>query len=106
MKTDVCGYPTVLSPELLERMAQVLRLLAHPQRLRIIEILSRRKQAPVHDIVTDLGAPQAVTSQHLNDMRRVGLVKSARRGREMWYSIADTRCVKILKCIEGKGESA
>ena len=83
----------------------MLRLLAHPQRLRIVEILRRMETAPVHDITRMLAAPQAVTSQHLNLMRRVGLVKAERRGKEVWYGVADARCYSILDCIKKKASA-
>ena len=83
-------------------MAQVLRLLAHPDRLRIIEILEGGA-VPVHGVVDALGLPQAATSQHLNQMKRVGLVGAERRGKEVWYTIADPRSLSILNCIRGKG---
>ena len=92
-----------LSHELLGRMAQVLKLLAHPDRLKIIEILESADAAPVHEIVGRLALPQGATSQHLNQMRRVGLVESDRRGKEVWYRISDRRCISILNCIRGKG---
>lgn len=88
-----------LSPELLRRVSEVLRLLAHPQRLRIVEILEHHGEAPVHDIVRELGLPQGATSQHLNLMKRVALVESERRGREVWYRVADRRALAILACI-------
>ncbi len=87
----------------LARMAQVLRLLAHPRRLKIIEILESADAAPVHEIVGRIALPQGATSQHLNQMRRVGLVESERRGKEVWYRISDRRCISILNCIRGKG---
>lgn len=87
----------------LARMAQVLRLLAHPHRLKIIEILESAGEAPVHDIVPRLGLPPAATSQHLNQMRRVGLVDGERHGKEVWYRIADRSSISILNCIRGKG---
>jgi len=101
-KIQTCG--TELSIEDLSRMAQVLKLLAHPQRLRIIEMLESVDNAPVHDIVNHLGLSQAATSQHLNQMRRVGLVEAERRGKEVWYGISDRRSISILNCIRGKGE--
>lgn len=85
--------------EVMERMATVLRLLAHPQRLRVIEFLEERKAAPVFEIVSRLALPQAATSQHLNAMKRVGLIRSERRGKEVWYAIADARALTILGCI-------
>lgn len=88
--------------ELLARMAEVLRVLAHPQRLRIVELLQIEEEAPVHGIVVCLGLPQAAVSQHLNHMKRAGLLKSERRSKEVWYSIADPSSLTILDCIRKK----
>ena len=92
-----------LSIELLSRMADMLKLLAHPQRLKIIDILRREKEAPVHVLTERLGLAHAATSHHLNRMRRVGLVASERRGKEVWYRVADDRALTILDCIRKKG---
>jgi ArsR family transcriptional regulator len=95
-----------LSVEFLERTSRVLRLLAHPHRLKIVEILEGRKGgAPVHEIVGRLGLSPAATSQHLNLMRGAGLVASSRRGREVWYRIEDPRSVSILGCLR-KGRTS
>lgn len=102
MKTkSICN--TELSYDVLSRMAQVLKLLAHPRRLKIIEILEGVDEAPVHDIVERLDLPQGPTSQHLNQMRRANLISAERRGKEVWYRIADRRSLTILNCIRGKG---
>jgi len=79
-------------------MADVLRLLAHPYRLKIVEVLQKR-DAPVHELVKLVGIPQSAVSQHLNAMRRIGLLAAERRGREVWYRIADERAVTVLDCI-------
>lgn len=84
---------------LLERMAVVLRVLAHPHRLKVIEMLEERVAAPVSQIQLAIKLPQSATSQHLNHMKKVGLVKSTRRGKEVWYEINDTRALTILNCI-------
>ena len=91
-----------LPVELLQRMAEVLKVLAHPHRLKIVEILKLQQEAPVHAIIARLGLPQATISQHLNQMRRVGLVKARRDGKEVWYSIADPSSLTILDCIQKK----
>ncbi len=91
-----------LSAELLERMAGVLKLLAHPQRLKIVEILQAGDGAPVHEIVDRLRLPQGATSQHLGRMKQAGLVAAERRGKEVWYSIADRRSITILDCVRNK----
>ncbi len=100
MKTNQKKVAPVLSIEVLERVASMLRLLAHPHRLKIIEFLEHRAEgAPVHEIRRHLDLPHAATSQHLNQMKRVGLVKSERRAKEVWYAIADERALTILGCI-------
>lgn len=91
-----------LSVELLERMASVLKLLAHAQRLRIIDILQQAGPLPVNEIRRRLELPQAATSHHLNAMKRVGLLAAKRRGQEVWYHVADPRALTILECIRRK----
>ena len=49
--------------------------------------------------------PQATVSQHLNQLRRAGLVQAARRGKEMWYRIDDPSALTILDCIRRKQEA-
>jgi ArsR family transcriptional regulator len=90
--------------ELLERMAAALKTLAHPCRLKLVEILQREGDLPVHGLVKRLGQPQAAISQHLNQMRRVGLVKAVRRGKEVWYAIADPSALTILDCVRRKAK--
>jgi len=89
----------------LERLAAVLRLLAHPERLRIVGRLERGGPAPVYELMRDLDHAQGALSQHLNHMKRAGLVQSERRGKEVWYSIADRRAVQVLHCMCCKKET-
>ena len=88
--------------ELLERMAASLKVLAHPCRLKVVEILQKQGEAPVHTIMAKLRLPQATVSQHLNQMRRAGLVMATRRGKEVWYQIADSSALTVLDCIRRK----
>ena len=83
-------------------VAESLKVLAHPYRLKIVEILEEAGEAPVHDIVDALGAPQAAVSGHLNKMRRAGLIAAERKGKEGWYRIADPHSLIILDCIRKK----
>ena len=83
----------------LARMAKVLKLLAHPYRLKIVDVLESEAAAPVHELVDRLGLPQAAVSGHLKKMLRAGLVAAERRGKEVWYSIGDRRSLTILNCM-------
>ena len=99
MKKKPSGQLEDIPVAVLERMAATLRLLAHPHRLKIIELLEGGSGLPVHEIMERVGLPHAATSQHLNQMKRAGLVASRRNGREVHYLIADPRSITILNCI-------
>jgi ArsR family transcriptional regulator len=88
-----------MAPEFVGQAADMLRLLAHPARLRIVDALNSLGDMPVGALTELLGIAQAATSQHLNQMRRVGLLKSERRGKEVWYSLADARPIALLNCL-------
>ena len=88
-----------MAPEAVGHAAEMLKQLAHPMRLRMIDLLYTEGELPVCEITNYLGIAQATTSQQLNQMRRVGLLKSERRGKEVWYSLADKRPISLLKCI-------
>ncbi len=87
-----------LSPTILRRCGAALRTLAHPDRLRIIELLESGP-ASVGELVTAMRRSQATVSQHLMRLRAHGLVRASRRGREVRYAIAQTGCLTILGCI-------
>ena len=69
MKIKNCAKRQDLSIKELARMAVILRLLAHPYRLKIVDILEAEKELPVHDLVTRLKLPQAAVSGHLGKCR-------------------------------------
>ena len=102
MKANQESETERLPMEFLEAVSDTLRILAHPCRLKIAETLQRQKESPVHEIVAEVGLAQATTSQHLNAMRRAGLIRAERRGREVWYSLADPSAATILDCIRKK----
>lgn len=91
--------------ELLQGMASSLKVLAHPDRLRIVEFLESEVSATVTQIHRALKLSQAATSQHLNYMKRAGLLSSTRKGKEVWYKIADPGSLTILNCIRKKRDS-
>ena len=102
MKAKIQPCPQNLSIEDLARMAKVLKLLAHPYRLKIVDILESEEAVPVHGLVDRLGLPQAAVSGHLKKMLRAGLVADERRGKEVWYSVGDRRSLTILNCMRAK----
>jgi DNA-binding transcriptional ArsR family regulator len=93
------GKKAGLPIELLARMAERLGALAHPQRLKLLELLETDGDTAVRELVAATGLPQATVSHHLGLMRRGGLLAAERRGREVRYRVADPDAVTILDCI-------
>lgn len=82
----------------LEKAAETLRVVSHPARLRIIELLEEGELS-VTQIQGILGITQSQTSQHLNNMRIRGVLKSRKNGNMVYYSIANDDVVKVIHCI-------
>ena len=81
-----------------ENVAEVLKAVAHPVRLQIVELLETKEMC-VGDIVTALGVKQAITSQQLNMMRDKGVLNCRRNGTKVYYRIENRNVVRLLHCI-------
>lgn len=73
---------------LYEVKARIVRILAHPRRLEIVELLGGREWT-VTEIADAVHLSQSGTSQHLAALRRVGIVEVRRDGAFMYYRLAD-----------------
>jgi DNA-binding transcriptional ArsR family regulator len=87
-----------LEAEILQKAADVLKTVAHPVRLRIIDLLEHGER-PVGEISRHLNAPQPYTSQQLNLMKAKGILGSRRNGTQVYYSIVNPGVVKIIHCV-------
>jgi DNA-binding transcriptional ArsR family regulator len=81
-----------------EDVAEVLKAVAHPVRLQIIELLEAGEMC-VGDIVTALGVKQAITSQQLNMMKDKGVLNCRRDGVKVYYRIENKDVIKLLYCL-------
>ena len=72
-----------------------MRALAAPLRIGIVTQLASGPRC-VHELVDALGAPQPLVSQHLRVLRGAGVVRGARRGREIAYSLLDEHIAHIV----------
>jgi DNA-binding transcriptional ArsR family regulator len=75
--------------------ADLYRALAHPMRLRALELL-RAQERTVRDLQTLLKLDSGAISQHLSALRRQGLVESRREGTTAVYTLADPRIAQLL----------
>lgn len=83
----------------LAEMAVVLRILAHGYRLRIVEQVDLHGPMPAHRLLAALGGAQGALSQHLAKLRQAGVIRQERRGREVWYELANRDALTILHCL-------
>jgi ArsR family transcriptional regulator, zinc-responsive transcriptional repressor len=90
----------LIGKEDLEKAAFVLKSIAHPSRLAIIDILSKDKWLAVSEISEVLGMEQSLTSHHLNTMKMKGVLESRRDGKSIKYKLKLTEVTQVLACIE------
>ncbi len=81
-----------------QRVADVLKAVAHPVRLQIVVALEG-KALCVADIMEAVGGKQAITSQQLNMMRVRGVLEAHRQGNRVFYSIANPNVIRLLDCM-------
>jgi DNA-binding transcriptional ArsR family regulator len=78
-----------------EAAGELLRALSAPLRVAIVTELAAGERC-VHELVDALGAPQPLVSQHLRVLRGADVVRGARRGREIAYSLVDEHIAHIV----------
>ena len=87
-----------LDPALLTRAAEIIKMLGHPERLKIVEVLERG-DATVSEIQDAVGIPQAIVSQHLARMRGCHIVAAQRDGSFVRYRVIEPKVHHVLNCI-------
>ncbi len=87
-----------VDPEILNRAADIIKMLGHPERLKIVEVLEQG-EATVSEIQDALDLPQAIVSQHLAKMRGGQIVAARRDGVHVYYRITEPKVPHILSCI-------
>ncbi|EDZ99886.1 transcriptional regulator, ArsR family [Burkholderia sp. H160] len=87
-----------------ERLAEIAQAFGHPGRLELLEHLAQRERS-VEDLTALSGMSFANTSRHLQILRRVRLVDTERRGKNIVYRLAgDSEVVGLMKYLGLIGE--
>ncbi len=87
--------------EVLAEAAECLRLLAHPHRLRIVQMLLSGRYT-VGELADACEIPSNMASGHLRLLQHAGLLMSERDGRKTYYDVAEPHLQDIMDCIEGR----
>lgn len=80
--------------------AEVFQVLANEKRIEIIQLL-RSGERNVSEMIVMLGLRQANLSQHLSLLKKVGLLTSSKRGREIYYRLSDKRVLSAVDNVRG-----
>ena len=93
--------PKLISLEALGQAAECLRTLAHPHRLRIVQMLLQGSYT-VGELAEACEIPSHMASEHLRLMQHCGLLTSRRDGRRNYYEIREPHLKDIMSCIQGR----
>lgn len=100
-KTKPGKQPDLTPLEQLELAAECLKTLAHPHRLRMIQMLLRGRYT-VGELAEACGIPSHMASEHLRLMQRCRFLTSEKDGRRAYYHVAESHLASIMACIESR----
>lgn len=91
---------TEIFTEKQNKLAQMMKALGHPARIAIVQQLIKTKACICGDLVDELGLAQATISQHLKELKNVGLIKGTIEGTSVCYCIDERTWKQYKKELE------
>jgi ArsR family transcriptional regulator len=88
----------------LDARARVLKAMAHPSRLFIIEELAKKERC-VCDLTDLIGADVSTVSKHLSVLKQAGIVVDDKRGNQVFYRLRVPCILNFFGCVESVLES-
>ncbi len=82
-----------------EMRASILKALAHPTRLFMIEQLSKKSHC-VFELTEMVGLDVSTVSKHLSILKNAGLVNIEKKGKQVFYSLRMRCALNFLDCVE------
>lgn len=88
-----------LDIEKLESAANMLKAIAHPMRIAILNLLETGNKMTVSEIHQKLGLEQSSTSHHLGILKDKGVLYSKREGKNTYYFLKHENFAKVIECV-------
>ena len=85
--------------------ARIMKAMAHPTRLFIVEELSKRER-PVGELTEMVGADMSTVSKHLSVLRNIGIIEDDKRGAQVYYRLTCPCIMEFFSCAEAVIRSA
>ncbi len=89
-----------INDDKLQDSSEVLRALAHPLRMKILEFIDKHKTINVNKIYNSMKLEQSITSQHLKILRSTEIVLTERDGKFIHYSVNYSKLTSVLKAVD------
>ena len=80
-------------------LAAIAKALGHPARIAILQFLANKKSCVCGDIVDELPLSQSTVSQHLKELKKVGLIKGEIEGPSVCYCLDEKTVLKASKIL-------
>lgn len=80
-------------------MADLLRVIGHPTRLQIIQMLEGQ-EASVSQLGLKLHIEQSLLSHHLTKMKDIGILRSRREGKSTFYMLREQNIMGLFDCMD------
>ena len=87
-------------------LAQIAKVLGHPARIAILEHIMKSNACICNDLVDEIGLAQATISQHLKELKSIGVISGTIEGKSICYCIDKKRWNEILLLIGNFFKSA
>ncbi len=85
--------------EILEQAANMLKAIAHPQRIEILNLMQQNTRMTVTEIQQALELSQSATSHHLGILKDKGILTCKREGKKIYYELKHQVLAQIIHCI-------
>jgi ArsR family transcriptional regulator, arsenate/arsenite/antimonite-responsive transcriptional repressor len=83
-----------------KKLALYAKILSHPARIAIIEMLAREKEIKTGNISLDLPISRTTVSQHLKELKEMGIIKGTIDGLKIHYCLDMARLKEIRKSLD------
>jgi ArsR family transcriptional regulator len=83
-----------------EARAKIIKAMAHPTRLFLVDELARNGQRCVCELTEMVGADMSTVSRHLAILKNAGIVQDERRGAQVYYRLRVKCVLNFFDCVE------
>lgn len=95
----------LLSSAALQQAAECLKVLAHPHRLRMLQMLLESEYT-VGELAEACEIASPVASEHLRLLQRCGFLDFRKEGRFVYYRVIEPHLAQLMACVEGRFATA